>query len=301
MDKLQAMRAFVEIADRGSLTAAGEALGKSSPTMVRTLANLEAALGTRLMRRTTRRLALTDEGRDYLERCRRILLDVEEAEAALGLGDEREPAGDLRITAPVAFGHRHVAPALARFARTHPKVQVDLLLLDRVVDLLEEGMDLAVRIGVLPDSALIAARVGRMRRVVVASPELIARVGRPEDPGALADLPCVRFRGGDAGAVWRFRDPANERPRSVGVVGAFATNHALAAVQACVAGVGFGQFLAYQVEPWLGEGELTCVLEPFEVEPLPVSLVYTEARLMSSRLRACVDFLRDALRAELVD
>ena len=299
MDKLVAMRAFVEIADRGSLTAAGEALGKSSPTMVRTLANLEAELGTRLLRRTTRRIALTDEGRDYLERCRRILLDVAEAEAALGKGEGPEPAGEIRLTAPVAFGHRHVAPALARFATRYPQVEVDLLLLDRVVNLLDEGIDLAVRIGELPDSAMIAAPVGRMRRVVVASPSLLALADPPTKPSELSSRPCVRFRGGDAGRSWRFRDPDSGRDLSVPITGRFTTNHALAAVQACVAGVGFGQFLAYQVEPWLGDGALETVLDDYELPPPPVSLVYTEARFLSSRLRACVDFLRDALREEL--
>ncbi len=299
MDKLAAMRAFVAIADQGSLTAAAESLGKSGPTMVRTLAALEAELGARLMRRTTRRLALTQEGRDYLTRCRRILLDVAEAEAAITGGEGQEPAGDLRVTAPVAFGHRHVAPILARFARQHSKLRVDLLLLDRIVDLLKEDVDLAVRIGVLPDSAMIAARVGEMRRVVVASPDCLERLGTPTTPAVLTDRPCIRFRGGDAGVSWRFRDPERERDTTILIAGPFETNHALAAVEACSAGLGFGQFLAYQVAPWLREGRLEIVLEPFEVAAAPVSLVYTDARLMTSRLRVCVDFLRDALRDEL--
>ena len=301
MDKLSAMRAFVEIADRGSLTAAGKALGRSGPTMVRTLAALERSLGTRLMRRTTRRIALTDEGRAYLDRCRQILLDVEEAEAALGQGSEQEPTGGLRVTAPVGFGHLHVAPALAAFCERHPRVAVDLILLDRVVNLVEEGFDLAVRIGALPDSALIAAPVGLMRRVVVASPPLLERDGIPDHPEALAKRPCIRFRGLDGGLAWRFRDPNRGHDLRVEVEGAFSTNHAGSAALACVAGLGFGQLLAYQVEPYLGDGRLVTVLEPFERTAAPVSLVYTESRLMTSRLRACVDDLKVALRNALHD
>lgn len=296
MDKLTAMRAFVEIADRGSLTAAANALGKAQPTMVRTLATLEAALGTRLLRRTTRRLSLTEEGRGYLARCRQILNDVEDAERALVTG-ETEPRGTLKITAPVTFGQWHVGPAVFDFLEQYPKVEIELLLLDRVVNLLEEGVDLAVRIGELADSSMIASQVGDMRRVVVASPELLARVGEPDKPEALKVHPCVHFRGLASSNNWRFKTANGEW--SVPVQGPFTSNQAIPAVEACASGLGFGHFLAYQVAPWVRSGKLRIVLEDFESVPAPVNLVYTDARLMTPRLRVLLEFMKARLGAAL--
>ncbi len=296
MDKLAAMRAFVEIVDRGSLTAAGESLGKSLPTVVRTLATLEASLGARLLRRTTRRMSLTAEGRDYLERCRRILADVEEAELVFA-ARQAEPRGELRMTAPVLFGQMHVAPAVVAFLERHPQVSVDLVLLDRVVDLVEEGIDVALRIAPLPDSSMIAIPVGSVRRVVVASPELLRGGGVPERPSDLTERPCVRHPGVSPGHVWRFLEDGQEV--AVKARGAFTCNQAHAALEACARGLGFGRFLSYQVEPWLRDGRLERVLEAFEPEPVPVSLVYSDARSVSTRLRAFLVFLRDALRERL--
>lgn len=169
MDKFQAMRSFVAIVDQGSLTAAATALDRSLPSMVRTLAALEESLGTRLLRRTTRRMSLTAEGQVYLDRCRRILGDIEEAEASV-MRDQIEPRGQVRMTAPVLFGQMHVAPALSEFLRRFHEMQVELLLFDRVVGLVEEGFDLAVRIAHLTDSTMVAVPVGYVRRVVCASP-----------------------------------------------------------------------------------------------------------------------------------
>ncbi len=287
------MRVFVEIVDRGSLTAAGQALHRSLPTMVRTLASLEEELGATLLRRTTRRMSLTDEGRAYLDRCRRILADVAEAESLVGDGGS-EPRGPLRVTAPVLFGYLHVAPALAAFAIRHPAVHVELLLYDRVVDLIEEGIDAGVRIAKLPDSTLIAAPLGSVRRVVVASPTLLREHGTPVRPEALADRPCVRFEGPALGAGWSFRD--GDRDLSVPVRGRFATNQAAAAIAACEAGLGFGAFFSYQVEAALRAKRLRVVLREFEPASVPVSLVYPEARRLTSRLRAFLDWMKPRLR-----
>jgi DNA-binding transcriptional LysR family regulator len=299
VDKLSAMRAFVEIVDRGSLTAAGEALDKSLPTVVRTLAALEEELGVRLLRRTTRRMSLTEEGRAYLDRCRRILADVAEAEQAL-VSERAEPQGEIRATAPVLFGQLHVAPAITDFVRRYQRVRVELLLLDRVVNLIEEGIDVAVRIGPLADSSMIAAPVGHVRRVVCASPELLERAGTPERPEILADQSCVRFRGIAPGSTWHFREGRRDLP--VRVEGPFTCNQASAAVDACAAGLGFGLFLSYQVEPLVRAGKLRVVLDAFEPPKLPVSVVYPDARLMSTRLRAFVDWMKESLkgRPELV-
>ena len=298
MDKLFAMRTFVEICDRGSLTAAGEGLGKSQPTIVRILANLEASLGVRLLRRTTRRLALTEEGRGYLDQCRRILDDIANAERALTAGDAT-PRGQLRITAPVTFGQRHVAPITVEFLKAYPDVQIELLLLDRVVDLLEEGIDLALRIGPLADSSMIAKGVGSMRRVLVASPELLATTGVPEHPEALHNQPAVLFRGLGSQEIWHFYQDNKTVP--IKVRGIYGSNQATPAVDACVAGIGFGMFLAYQVAEEVRSGELEILLDDFEAQPAPVSLVYSDARLMSPSLRVLIEFARERLRTSLLE
>ena len=296
MDKLAAMRAFVEIADRGSLTAAATALDRSLPTMVRTLAALERAVGAALLRRTTRRMSLTEEGRVYLERCRRILADVEQAEELVGSG-RSEPRGPLRVTAPVLFGQLHVAPAVIEFVRRHPAVQVELLLLDRVVDLVDEGIDAAVRIARLGDSSMIAIPAGMVHRVVCGSPELLRVEGEPARPEDLATRPCVRFRGLEPGGSWHF--DGGGREITVPVSGGFTTNQASAAVEACIAGLGFGLFLSYQVEAPLRAEQLRLVLRDFEPPPLPVSLVYADARMLSPRLRVFLDWMKERLRARV--
>lgn len=296
MNKFAAMRAFVEIVDRGSLTAAGKALNKSLPTMVRTLADLERELGVVLLRRTTRRMSLTEEGRVYLERARAILADVAEAEELVRLG-EGTPRGRLRVTAPVQFGRMHVTPTVTAFLRANASVQVELLLLDRVVDLVQEGLDVAVRIGPLGDSGLVATRVGRMRRVVCASPGWLREHGVPEHPRDLADVSCVGFTGlgfAEMGAVWRFCE--EDRDLTQRIRGRFSVNDVAAAIEVCAAGLGLGSFLEYQVAPAVRDGRLEVVLESYEASPLPVSLVYADARLMSPRLRAFLDVAKTQLR-----
>lgn len=286
------MRAFVEIVDCGSLTAAADALGRSQPAMVRTLAGLEARLGARLLNRTTRRMSLTPEGREYLARCRSILSDVYEAELAVGQ-QQAEPRGDLRITAPVLFGQMHVVPALTAFLRRYREVRVELLLFDRNVDLVEEGIDLAVRIGELPDSSMVAVPVRSVRRVVCASPSLLDSVGRPGRPDELGGLPCILFTGLSAPDGWRFQE--NQRRFTVGVSGSFSCNHLGAARDACAEGLGFGRFFSYQVAPMLEAGTLEAVLEEYEPAPLPVSLVYPASRLVPARQRLLIAWLKDAL------
>jgi len=297
MDLLAAMRAFVTIVDTGSLTAAAAALDRAPPTMVRTLATLEEELGIRLLVRTTRQMALTEEGRVYLDRCRRILADVEEAGLAVASSDA-EPHGQIRVTAPVLFGQRHVAPAITRFVRRYAKLDVDLLLLDRIVHLVEEGLDVGIRIGPLQDSSMIAVPVGHVRRVVVASPDLLAKFGGVERPEELSSRPCVVHHGSAPGGGWRFRNPASSRhePLAVSVSSRFASNQATAVVGACVESIGFGCFLSYQVEPEVRDGRLEVLLEAFEPEPLSVQIVYPDARLMSSRLRCFVDSMKTDLK-----
>ena len=296
MDKLQAMARFVQIVDRGSLSSAGEALGTSLSSVVRTLAGLEKSLGVRLLQRTTRRISLTEEGRHYLERCRRILAEVQDTEDALN-SKERSPSGLLRVTAPVVFGQAYVAPIVSRFLEQHRRMQVELVLLDRVVNLVEEGLDVAVRISHLSDSSLVAVRAGELRRVVVASPALLRATGMPKHPRDLAKLPCVRCTGLTPGAAWKFVE--NGRTLSVEVAGPLACTHAPACVDACVAGLGFGMFISYQVHRELQAKLLKVVLADFEPSPLPVSIVFPHGRLLPSRVRAFVDFTAAELRPAL--
>lgn len=196
MDKLRAMQTFVRIVDKGSLTAAATSLGTSLPAVVRTLAALEAHLQVRLLNRTTRRLALTEDGRSYLDSCRRILATIDEVEAGLTTR-QVELAGHLTVTAPMLFGQMYVAPAVTRFVQRYPAVHCSLNFADRVVDLLEEGVDVGVRIGPLRDSTLIAQPVGRIRRVVVATPAFLRKHGVPRHPEDLAREPCLRFSNGN--------------------------------------------------------------------------------------------------------
>ncbi len=285
------MEVFVRIVDAGSLTAAAESLGMSVPAVVRSLAALERAVGVRLLNRTTRRSSLSDEGREYYERARHVLAAVEDADAALS-ARRAAPKGRLRLTAPVMYGRLHVAPVVAEFIAKHPAVEVELVLLDRVVDLVEEGIDAGVRIGRLPESTLIALPVGETRRVVCASPAYLRRAGVPKTPAELAAHAAVVFSG-LGGSEWSFE---GEAPRRVPVRAVLRTNQVDAALEACERGLGCGQFLSYQVEAAVAAGRLRRVLEAFEPAPVPVQIVYPHGRLLSSNVRAFVDFAAPRLR-----
>lgn len=295
MDKLRGMAAFVQIVEKGSLTAAAEALGTSLASTVRTLAALERSLGARLLNRTTRRSALTDEGRAYYDRARRILGDVADVEAAVS-PKQGAPRGRLALGAPVLFGRLHLAPLVSEFLARHPEMKIELLMLDRVVNLVEEGLDASVRIGALADSSLVAIEVGRTRRVVCASPAFLKRHGLPRVPQDLARFPCIRVTGLASGD-WEFM--VGGKPARVRVEGAIATNQIDPAIDACVQGLGCGMFLSYQVGALVRAGRLRCVLETHELAPLPVSLVYPQARLVSARLRAFIDWIVPRLRERL--
>jgi DNA-binding transcriptional LysR family regulator len=298
MDKLQAMRGFVRIVEKGSLTAAAADLGVSLPSMVRTLASLEREFGVTLLNRTTRTSHLTDEGRQYLEHCRVILGQVHEAEATLTSRRAR-PQGRLGVTASVMFGRRHVAPVVSEFVRMYPEVTAELLFVNRVVSLVEEGVDVAVRIGHLADSSLVAIRVGEVRSVVCASPAYLRRHAAPRRPADIRQHRCIRFTGLQPRSEWRFR--ADSRSIAVPVAGAFTVNQADVAVDACASGLGLGFFLSYMVAPSRRAGKLKYVLEDFETEPLPVHVAYPHSRLLSANVRAFVDLCVERLRKSRFD
>jgi DNA-binding transcriptional LysR family regulator len=296
VDKLRAMRTFVAIADAGSLTAAARALQSSLPAVVRQLAALEAELGARLFQRTTRRLALTDAGRRYLARCRAVDALVVEADAEVR-AEQTEPRGSLTLTAPVLFGTRHVAHAVTAFVQRYPEVSVDFQLLDRVVNLVEEGIDVGIRIGELEDSSLIARPVSTMRRLTVAAPGYVAKNGPPRHPKDLLAHNCIGFSGRGS-APWTFN--VNGKPVAFAVKGNLHVNQAAVAAQACAAGLGVGTFFAYQVARELASGALEVLLESYELPPRPIHVVYPEARLLPARTRIFIDFIMRHIQAEQV-
>ena len=295
MDKLQAMATFVQIVERGSLTAAAASVETSLPSVVRTLAALEKTLGVRLLNRTTRRISLTQEGRHYLARCRSILAEIDEAEMALS-SQRQEPRGELRVTAPVLFGQLHVTPIVTRFVRQFKEASVELLLLDRVVSLVEESIDVAVRIGHLADSSLIAIPAGHVRRVVCASPQYLKERGLPQEPKDLLKHDCLRLIGLAPGVAWNFRHKG--RTLSVPVRGQFVCNQAAATIDACIDNLGIGTFLSYQVAPLVAQKKLKLILIEYEPPPIPLSIVYPHAKLLSARVRVFAEWATENLRTE---
>ena len=296
MDKLRAMQSFTRIVERGSLTAAAESLRVSLPSVVRTLAALESGLGVRLLNRTTRRMALTNEGREYYECCKRVLAEVEQGEATL-TARQGTPRGPLRITASVMLGQMHVAPVLNAFAAWHPTVNAELLLLDQPLDLVAEGIDVAVRIGRLPDSALIAIPVGVTRRMLCASPAYLERAGTPQSPEELAAHRCVASSG--PGRAFQWQLGAGKQATQVKVRPAFSSNQIAAAIDAAVSGLGIGQFLDYQVQALVASGRLKRILVDFEPPAQPINVVHPHARLPSPNVRAFIDWGVPRLRSRL--
>jgi DNA-binding transcriptional LysR family regulator len=298
MDKLAAMRTFVRIVDAGTLTRAANSLDTSLPTVVRTLASLERELGVSLLKRTTRRLHLTDEGSQYLARCRDILAATQEAEDSL-VARRTEPVGRLGVTASVLFGRRHIAPILYGFLRRHPKVSAEVLFVDRVVNLIEEGMDVAVRIARLRDSSLVAIPVGKVRRVVCASEDYLRRHGVPHKPDDIRNHRCVRHVGLAPRNEWHFR--VGTRQVAIPINSVVTCNDIDSAVNACIDGLGLGMFLSYMVAPDRKAGQLKYVLEQFETEPIPIQVVYPQPRVMSNKVRTFVDECVDKLRRTKFD
>jgi DNA-binding transcriptional LysR family regulator len=292
MDKLKAMQTVVAIADAGSLTAASETLEASLPAVVRTLAMLEQHLGVRLFNRTTRRVSLTDEGRLYVEDCRRVLAAIADSESAL-TQDAVEPSGHLTVTASVLFGQMYVAPAVTRFVQQYPKMKVNLQLHDRVVNLLEENIDVGVRIGELEDQSLVAQPLGRVRRMVVATPAYLKTHGTPQHPRDLLKHNCIRATGNSIPG-WSFQDKG--KPFNIAVSGNLEFNQVWPAAQACLESMGCGMFISYQVAEFVRDGRLKVVLEAFEAAPRPISLVYPHARLLPARTRAFIDWMKREIR-----
>lgn len=286
MDRLDSMSVFIAAVEGGSLSAAGRALGMPLATVSRKVSELEAHLGTTLLRRSTRQLELTDSGRGYLLACKRIVADVEEAERTAS-GEYVEPKGDLIVSAPIVMGRSHVLPIVLDFLRAYRNVDVRLDLGDRAVNLLEEHVDVAVRVGELADSSLVARRVGEIRQVVCASPQYLATHGKPRRLEQLRVHDCITFGGLNSSDRWIFGH-AKSRV-AVAVHSRLVVNTADAAISAAVAGSGVTRVLSYQVADAIRRGELEILLGKFEPAAVPVHLVYPGGRL-PLKLRAFVDY-----------
>ncbi|AFT89858.1 LysR family transcriptional regulator [Paraburkholderia phenoliruptrix] len=296
MNRLEAMSILVAVVDAGSLSAAARHLDMPLATVSRKVGELEAHLKTRLLHRTTRKLSLTEAGSSYVAACRRILEEIGEAERA-ATGEYAAPRGELVVTAPIAFGRLHVTPVIADFLAQYPEIDINLMLTDRVVHLMDEHADVAIRIGQLPDSTLVAKQVGTVRRVICGSPAYLDAHGVPERPAALDTHRCITFEALESMRAWSFGSGKSEV--SVPVRSRFAVNTADAAIAAAILGVGLIRVLSYQVADAVRANELRVVLEAFESAPLPVNLVHAGQTPLPLKLRAFLDFATPRLRARI--
>lgn len=292
MDRYTELQVFVGVAECEGFAAGARKLGVSPPVATRAVADLEARLGIKLLTRSTRHVRLTDAGKRYLDDAKRILTDIAEAdEAATGINGD--PSGHIAVTAPVLFGKMFVLPGVIEFLNRYPRMEVNALFLDRVVNLLEEGLDVGIRIGELADSSMRAIRVGAVHRVVCASPNYLIRAGTPQHPDELPQHTIVTANGLNASTEWKFSDGINIRvkPRL-----SFATNDA--AMEAAISGFGITRLLSYQIAPQLADGRLKVLLESFEQTKIPIHVIHREGRYASAKIRSFVDLMVERLRAE---
>lgn len=298
MDRLEAMSLLVDVVECGNLSAVGRKLDIPLATVSRRIADLEAHLRTRLLIRASRKVSLTDAGVEYLQTCRQILDLVQQAERAAA-GEYKAPKGDLVITASVAFGQVHLGPIINEFLEKYPEINIRLLLSDRTAHLIDDRIDLAVRIGVLLDSSMMATRVGSFRRIVCGSRALLARHGRPNEPTDLPRFPCIAHDFGDAISSWNFAFAGAGSDETVSIRPRLAVTSAQAAVDAAVAGIGLTRLLCYQVAKHIASGDLETVLDDFEPPPVPVNLLHVGQGRMPSKVRCFLDFAAPRLRQAL--
>lgn len=296
VDRFQEMKVLLAVVEAESFAAGARLMGMSPPSVTRVIAGLEERLGTLLLARNTRSLRLTEAGRRYVEDCKRILLDLEEAEE-LAIGSSSRARGNLTVTAPVMFGELFLVPLITQYLALHSEVTINALLVDRLVNVADEGVDVAVRIGQLADTGLQALKVGEIRPVVCAAPAFLDRVGRPRVPGDVLAQPIVMSSASNLLTEWQFMDEGRAialRPEPRLLV---SSNQA--AINAARLAWGLTRVLSYQVAEWVRKGELEIVLEPFQTAALPVHILYHGDRRMLARVRTFVDhcasrFLADA-------
>jgi DNA-binding transcriptional LysR family regulator len=298
-DRLEAMSILLDVADKGSFSAVAKDRRMPLPTISRKVAQLEQHLGAKVLTRSTRKIALTEAGEAYVATAKRILEQVKDAEARVA-GEFNSPSGELIVTAPVFFGRLHVLPIVNEFLAKYPAIGVRLLLTDGNVHLIDEHIDMAVRIGSLPDSSLVASRVGAMRLVVCASPGLLAGHGIPAAPQLLPSLPLLSFDKLTPGTHWTFRDPEDGSAIDVPIKVRLSVSTAEAAVAAAIDGVGATRVLQYQCADAVGDGGLLVILTPFEPEPLPVHLLHQPRPSLPVKTRAFLDFAATRLISRLL-
>ncbi|WP_299613582.1 LysR family transcriptional regulator [uncultured Tateyamaria sp.] len=293
MDRLQSLEVFIAVAEAESFAGGARAMGLSAPSATRGVNALEERLGARLFTRTTRRVRLTEVGQTYLEDARHILAQLQAADDA-AVGAATNPVGQLRITCSNEFGRIYVTPILTDFLNMYPNVTSDVLMVDRVVNMIEEGFDVAVRIGSLPSSGLSAVRVGQVRRIICASPDYLTRMGVPQTPDDLAAHQIVSAGPVSPVADWRF---GPDQQQIVRVKPRLRLSSVAAAIAVAKQGWGLTRVLSYQVGPDLMDGTLHTVLKGFEPAPLPIHLVHAEGRRAPAKVRAFIDLARERLRA----
>ncbi|QRM55256.1 LysR family transcriptional regulator [Sinorhizobium sp. BG8] len=297
-DRLEAMSILIAAVDAGSLTAASRKLGLPLATVSRKISELETHLEARLFQRAGRGLILTETGTDYVSSCRRILEDVAEAERTAG-GEFRAPRGNLTITAPIVFGRLHVLPVIAEFLKTYPEINVRLIQSDRLVDLPEEHVDLAVRIGKLPDSSLVFRNIGTIRRIVCGSPHYIEGRGAPSQPTDLPGHDCISFEGITSTENWSFT--TGQSVESIPIHSRLVVNTAEAAIDAAIAGLGLTRVLSYQAREAIARGMLTTVLDDYEPDPWPASVIYPSRGRIPQKVRVFLDFATSRLKDRVND
>ena len=299
MDRLEAMSIVLTAVEKGSLTAAAKALNMSLPTVSRKVSELEAHLGTKLMQRSTRKLTLTDAGLKYVEGAKQIVDQIDEVERAAS-GEYSTPRGELVLTAPVLFGQLLLLPIVTDFLAMYPEINVQLQLSDRNLHLFDDHVDMAVRLGELPDSTMVATSVGSMDTLVCASPDLVSAHGVPKHPDELRHLPCVVFVG-PATTYWSFHDPKSNRRFGIDIAPRLAVSTAEAAIQAAIRRTGFTRVYRYHCAEALKAGTLVPVLREFEVEPIPVHVLRASREPLPLKMRVFLDFAVERLRSALSD
>ena len=296
MDRIEQMQVLVAVAEEGGFSSAARRLSLSGPAVTRAVSSLEQSLGVQLFKRTTRRVRITEAGAQYVENVKRILSELTEAEEAVS-GTDAVPRGHLVVTAPAMFGRLHVIPGIATFLKRFPEMTVDALFLDRIVDMLEEGVDVGVRIGKLPDSSLRARKVAEVRTVLVGAPEYLKANGTPSSPKDLAKHSLITARTGNFSPTWRFS--AENREISLRIKPRLSATSNDAVIEAAINGLGITRALSYQVAQAVSAGKLKVLLEEWEQAPIPVNLVHREDRSAPIKVRAFIDWLHDHLKATL--
>lgn len=296
MDRLEAMSVIVAVNETGSFSAASRRLRTPVATVSRKVAELETRLNAQLFQRSSRQMALTDAGRSYIEACKRIIEQVDDAEREVS-GEYRIPKGDLAVTAPWGLGHMHLVPITVEFLNAYPDIALRLVLTDRVVNTVEENIDVSIRIGTLPDSSMIATRIGSVRMVLCASPGYLASRGHPKDPGELCNDDCITVDSVAPQRSWKF--VKDNREFAAPIRSRLTVNDSEAAIDAAIAGAGIARVMSYKMETARRAGTLVTMLEEFELEPLPMHIVYAERRPVPLKLRAFLNWLTPRLKARL--